>query len=65
MWKAPLGYLNEAGTKRIVIDPARAGLVRKAFELIIEKDYTTAFNLTRSLGLTTKTGRLISKQGSF
>jgi site-specific DNA recombinase len=62
LWVAPLGDLNEAGTKRVVLDPARAGLVRKSFELIIEKDYTTAFNLIRSLNLTTRTGRSIPKQ---
>ena len=33
LWVAPLGYLNDTATKRVVIDPARAPLVTKAFEL--------------------------------
>src|SRR5438270_12273451 len=43
LWVAPLGYLNDTHTKQTIPDPKRAGLVRKAFELIADKDYSSAF----------------------
>jgi len=36
LWVAPLGYLNDTHTKQTIPDPKRAGLVRKAFELIAQ-----------------------------
>jgi site-specific DNA recombinase len=60
LWKAPLGYLNH--DKRVVIDPVRGALVRKAFELIPEVGYQDAFRIVKSMGLTTRTGRTVSKQ---
>jgi len=32
LWLAPLGYINKE--RQIILDPERAPLVRKAFELI-------------------------------
>jgi site-specific DNA recombinase len=62
LWVAPLGYLNDTHSKQTVPDPSRAGLVRKAFELIADKDYSSAFRVVTSMGLTTRTGRPIPKQ---
>lgn len=62
LWVAPLGYLNsEDGLK---VDPHRAGLVRKAFELVASRSYTLESVLRRItvLGLTTRKGRPLSKQ---
>ena len=36
LWVAPLGYLNDVSTKKIVIDKDRAPLVVKAFSLIAD-----------------------------
>ena len=62
LWVAPLGYRNETKTKTILIDSERAPLIRKAFELVDEKDFGHAFKIVRSLGLTTRSGRPIPKQ---
>ena len=62
LWVAPLGYLNDKTTKQIVIDPQRAALIRKAFELIVSRDYQSAFRLVTSMGLTTRSGRDVPKQ---
>jgi site-specific DNA recombinase len=62
LWVAPLGYRNETKTKTVVIDSERAPLIRKAFELVDEKDFGHAFKIVRSLGLTTRSGRPIPKQ---
>ncbi len=40
---APLGYLNEKGTKTIVLDPHVAPIVREAFETFAEGDKTIEF----------------------
>ena len=45
-----------------MIDSERAPLIRKAFELVDEKDFGHAFKIVRSLGLTTRSGRPIPKQ---
>ena len=37
--KPPVGYLNDRNTRSIVVDPARAPLVRKAFELYATGNY--------------------------
>ena len=39
-WAAPSGYLNNCYTKQIDIDPERAPLIRKAFELYATGEYT-------------------------
>jgi site-specific DNA recombinase len=63
LWVAPLGYLNEMTTKSIVLDPDRAPLVCKVFELIAQgKDSHTAFRLVHALGLTSRKGRPIPRQ---
>ena len=62
LWVAPLGYRNETKTKTVVVDSERAPLVRKAFELVNEKDFGHAYKIVRSLGLTTRSGRQIPKQ---
>lgn len=40
--KAPAGYLNDRNGKAIVLDPERAPLVRRAFELYASGDYSLA-----------------------
>jgi DNA invertase Pin-like site-specific DNA recombinase len=63
LWVAPLGYLNDKATKRVVIDTERAPLVVKAFELL--RDGTSIGDVMRqitALGLRTRKGRLIPKQ---
>ena len=57
-WKAPVGYLNEPKLRTIVPDPAKAPLVRKAFELYATGQYTI-LRLTAALqqmGLTGQNG---------
>src|SRR3989344_47410 len=38
--KAPLGYLNEKDTKKIIFDPNKANLIKKSFELYATGTYT-------------------------
>jgi site-specific DNA recombinase len=44
--EAPLGYLNDKATKLIVIDPPKALLVKKAFELYASGTYSFALLAT-------------------
>ena len=63
LWVAPLGYLNDKATKRVVLDPERAALVTKSFELLA--DGTAIGDVMRqveALGLRTRSGRTIPKQ---
>lgn len=63
LWVAPIGYLNETATKRIVIDPERAPFIRKAFELL--NDGISIGDVIRqvtALGLRTRKGRAVPKQ---
>jgi site-specific DNA recombinase len=63
LWVAPLGYLNDTATKRVVLDPERAPLVTKAFELL--REGTSIGDVMRqitALGLRTRKGRTIPKQ---
>jgi len=63
LWVAPLGYLNDTSTKRVVFDPERAPLVTKAFELLATG--TSIGDVMRqitALGLRTRKGRMIQKQ---
>lgn len=46
--KAPIGYLNDRNSKRIIIDPDRAPLVRRAFELYATGDYSL-FDIRKAL----------------
>src|SRR2546426_5697127 len=62
LWVAPLGYLNEKKSKTIVLDPDRAALIHKLFELIADTDYKSAFRLVTAMGLTTRNGRPVPKQ---
>ncbi len=39
-WKAPVGYLNHPELRSVVIDPAKAPLVKRAFELYATGKYT-------------------------
>ncbi|MGA2439936.1 MAG: recombinase family protein [Tepidisphaeraceae bacterium] len=52
----PTGYLNDRMTRTVVIDPVRAPLVRKAFELYATGDYTLdrITETVRNLGLTSR-----------
>ena len=69
LWLAPVGYLNglngNDGASGLQIDPARAGLVRHAFELAATRSYTLEEILRRLhlMGLTTRrAGRQLVKQ---
>jgi site-specific DNA recombinase len=66
LWVAPLGYLNTktANGSELTIDPQRADLVRKAFELTASRSYTLEEVLRRInlLGLTTRKGCPLKKQ---
>ena len=60
---APIGYLNV--NKDLAVDPERAPLVRKAFELLASGNYSTSdavLNLVTGLGLRTRRGRPLTKQ---
>lgn len=46
--KAPIGYLNDRNSKRIIIDPDRAPLVRRAFELYATGNYSL-FDIRKAL----------------
>jgi DNA invertase Pin-like site-specific DNA recombinase len=60
---APIGYLNDHRTRRIVLDPDRAPLIRQAFELYSTGDYTIdrLGDLMGSLGLTNRRDRPLSR----
>jgi hypothetical protein len=59
-WPAPIGYLNcgtkQPGASNLVLDPDRAPLVRKAFELVASGNYRKRDVLTmiNDLGLRTR-----------
>jgi site-specific DNA recombinase len=67
VWKAPTGYLNSEkdGSKNIVPDPERAPLVKTAFEMMANGNFTAEQVRKRviALGLRTHSGRPLSKQG--
>ena len=55
--------VNDTATKRVILDPERAPLVTKAFELL--REGTSIGDVMRqitALGLRTRKGRLIPKQ---
>jgi site-specific DNA recombinase len=63
LWVAPIGYLNETSTKRIVIDAQRAPLIQKAFGLLDDGiPIGDVIRQITALGLLTKKGRAIPKQ---
>lgn len=68
LWLAPIGYLNSGqndnGASGLRIDPHRADLVRKAFELVASRSYTLEEVLRRItlLGLKTRRDRPLTKQ---
>jgi site-specific DNA recombinase len=63
LWVAPLGYLNEIATKRIVVDSQRAPLVVKAFSLIADGiSIGDTLRQVTALGLNTRKGRPVPKQ---
>ena len=58
-WVAPLGYVNvKNGLSNLSVDPVRAPLIRKAFELIASGNYgpDEARRVVVTLGLQTKNG---------
>ena len=65
-FKAPVGYLNggRTGSASLVADPARAPLIRRAFEEYATGRYTKRDALRRvtALGLTTHRGAALSPQ---
>lgn len=66
LWLAPIGYLNMKtnGASELKIDPARADLVKRAFELTASRNYTLEEVLLRVnlLGLRTRRNRGLTKQ---
>lgn len=66
-WRAPLGYLNgnpKAGEPSLKPDPARAPLVRRAFQLASSGRHSAAevLRTVTSLGLVTRAGRPLTAQ---
>ncbi len=64
-WVAPLGYVNvKNGLSNLSVDPVRAPLIRKAFELIASGNYgpDEARRVVVTLGLHTKAGSGVPKQ---
>ncbi len=60
-WAAPLGYLDQGGGKAKILDPERAPLVRRAFELYDQGEdslHTLTSKLVK-LGLTNRNGKAI------
>lgn len=66
VWVAPVGYINpQKGRGSIIqVDPVRAPLVRKGFELMATRRYSSDDSLrsVTALGLTTKKGTRVPKQ---
>ena len=58
---APLGYLNDYRTKRIIVDPERATVVKQAFELYASGSATldTLRNFFADHGVRTRNGKLL------
>jgi DNA invertase Pin-like site-specific DNA recombinase len=62
-WPAAIGYRNV--NKKLHVDSERAPLIRQAFELIASGRYATSdavLKVVTAMGLTTRTGRSLSKQ---
>jgi site-specific DNA recombinase len=59
---APVGYLNDRNARAIVVDPAKAPLVRKAFELYATGNYALHEVRTRmsEVGFVAYTGKRFS-----
>ena len=59
----PTGYLNDPKTRTVVIDPVRASLVRRAFELYATGDYTLdqITKAVNELGLMSREGGPLSR----
>ncbi len=59
---APLGYLNNHKTKGIDIDPEKASLIRKAFELYATGEYTlkAIAKILKDAGLRSYKGKVLS-----
>lgn len=60
---ASIGYLNV--NKELAVDPERAPLVRKSFELVASGNYTTTdavLKIITAMGLKTRRGRVVTKQ---
>ena len=62
LWVAPLGYIN--AKEGLKVDPQRADLIRKTFELVVSRSHTLEAILRRItlLGLNTRKGRPLTKQ---
>ncbi|HBE89670.1 MAG TPA: hypothetical protein DDW41_00475, partial [Candidatus Andersenbacteria bacterium] len=62
---APIGYINNPRTRNIQLDPEKAPLVRKAFELYVTGDHTL-YSLRQALadiGLCSVSGKLLPVSG--
>jgi site-specific DNA recombinase len=57
--KAPIGYLNDRSTKTVLVDPLRAKLIVKMFEMYSSGDFSLKFLKDKfcDIGLTSKRGK--------
>lgn len=62
-WKAPIGYLDNGGGKVKTIDPLRAPLVKKLFELYASGEVSiySLVEKAKQLGLRSRNDKIISK----
>ncbi len=62
-WFAPTGYLNNPHTRNIDLDPEKAPIVRKAFELYSTGEFTldAIKEFLEAQGLCSRTGKLMGK----
>ena len=62
-WFAPTGYLNNPHTRNIDLDPEKAPIVRKAFELYSTGEYTldAIKDFLKVQGLRSRTGKAMGK----
>ena len=64
---APLGYLNDRASKTIVLDPERAPIIRKLFEIYAYQDVslTELTRLAKEMGLRRRGGGTLSRTGIY
>jgi site-specific DNA recombinase len=68
VWLAPIGYVNQKmNGKSTIIPNEKAPLVKKAFEMVAERIYTTekVRQILIPLGLTTRVGKPLLRSGFY
>ena len=65
--KAPLGYLNDKSTRKVVLDPVKGPLTKKLFEVYATGKYTVEDlkKIAASWGLVSRSGTPLSKSKIF